>query len=633
MSCFQTYAARWGDPHATAIDAPEGSISWFELGERVARAAGFLRERGVRRGDVVAVQFTRALAPFELHLGALALGVATVPLNDKYTPEEVAYIVADSGAQVVALADPSAVPGAVGLEALRRTLDTSTAAPIAEGVPSDTLAAIPYTSGTTGRPKGAMVTHAALLALVHSLHEAWRWTPDDVLLHALPLFHIHGLFVAQHGALYAGARTEWLPRFEAEVALQRLAAGGATMFMGVPTFYQRFLDTPGEFNLQRVRLFTSGSAALPEHVHTAFARRFGHHILERYGLTEAGIVLSNPYAGERRPGAVGFPLPTVEARIVDVHGAEAAPGEIGELELKGPTLFSGYWRQSEKSTAAFRDGWLRTGDLARKDPEGYYHIVGRSKDLVISGGFNIYPSEVESAITDHPDVVEAAVIGVPDADLGERPVATVVIRDGASCSSTDLGRWVQTRLAPYKRPRAWAETAALPRNTMGKVLKTQIAADWRVPRVRLARPEDIDAVVRANRAMAEETEGLRLDAEASRRGATAILENAVDATYWIAEVGGGYAGQCMVTREWSDWRGTYVHWLQSVYVHPLFRQQGVFRALYRAALTDAQHRGAAGLRLYVDRRNERASEVYRRLGMNGDHYRVFEAMFDTEEPA
>jgi phosphoserine phosphatase/GNAT superfamily N-acetyltransferase len=498
------------------------------------------------------------------------------------------------------------------------------------------VAVIAYTSGTTGRPKGALLTHDNLAATVCTLHDAWRWSASDVLFHALPLFHIHGLFVAQYGALWAGASTLWTDRFDAAEALRTLERRGCTVFMGVPTFYQRFLDLGPEHraDLSRMRLFTCGSAALPAATHRAFHERFGHRILERYGMTEAGIVLSNPYEGERRPGAVGHPLPGVQARIVDPSTREVVVGgEVGELQIRGPSVFAGYLGQPERTAEAMIDGFLCTGDLGRLDAEGYVHLVGRSRDVVITGGLNVYPSEVESALVEHPDILEAAVVGVRDPDLGERPVASLVMRDGASIDGTSLDAFLSDKLATYKRPRDVRLLPTLPRNAMGKVQKAVLERDWSLPVVRPARPGEAAAIARRNVTMALETEGVVLDPATALEGTEAVFARpATGARYFVADVAGRPVGQCMVTREWSDWRARDVWWLQSVFVEPGWRGAGVYRSLHAAVVEAAKQEGAGGLRLYVDRRNASAAEVYRRVGMSAEHYAMYEQMFH-EPPA
>ncbi len=471
MSTWNRWSRSWR-PNRVALITEEGRLTYGELGRRVARAAGWLQNRGLRAGDVLALQMPRSLAYLELHLGALAIGVATLPMNDRYTAAEVDFLLRDSEAALAVLmrGTVEALGRGVPADEVRAALDRAVAAPLDADVGDDALAVLCYTSGTTGRPKGARILHRNLQATVTALHEAWRWSSDDVIIHALPLYHIHGLFLGQHGALCAGATAVWLPRFEAAAVVSALDEHRGTIFMGVPTFYHRLLQLPEPLpRLDHVRLFTSGSAPLPAHVHRAFEARFGHRILERYGMTEVGIVLSNPYEGERRPGAVGFPLPGVGARVVSEDGRVCEPGEVGEVQISGPSVCAGYLNLPEKTAATIVDGWMHTGDLGMCDSDGYFHIVGRSKDMILVGGLNVYPRTVESVLLDHEAVSEAAVVGVPDDDLGERVVAAVVVRREVDPGA--LIRWCRDRLAPYKCPRDLRLVPALPRNSMGKVTK------------------------------------------------------------------------------------------------------------------------------------------------------------------
>jgi malonyl-CoA/methylmalonyl-CoA synthetase len=642
MSLYHRLQARWVDPERIALTNGEVVVSYGELVARVQRACGLIADAGLQRGDVLALQLPRSPGFVELFLAALASGVAVVPINDRSTDAEVGYALADARAKLAILptdTSPALPPACAVLRAtdLVRRLSLQPAVDVPTAVPDDAIAVIAYTSGTTGRPKGAAITHANLLAMVTALHDAWRWSPEDRLLHALPLFHIHGLFVAQLGALWANARTDQVQRFDALDTLRAIDRLGSTLFMGVPTFYQRFIELPEalRFDLSRVRLFTCGSAPLPAHVLDAFERRFGHRILERYGMTEVGIVLSNPYDGVRRAGTVGLPLPGVVAAIADATtDAPVEDGAVGELRIGGPTVFGGYLNSPEKTAASFdAHGRVRTGDLAVRDPDGYFRIVGRLRDLVIAGGLNVYPSEVESVLLDHPDVAEIACVGVIDIDLGERLVADVVLKPDVTVGPDALPAWAKHRLAPYKCPRAWRFVASLPRNAMGKVDKKQIRAEWETPSVRPGRATDVNAIATANLALALESEGLRLEAEAAFEGVRAVFDRNVGARYFVAEVAGAYAGQVMITTEWSDWRARPIWWLQSAYVHPAYRRRGVFKALFDAVVGAARHAGAAGIRLYADRNNADAQAVYRRLDMDGDHYRVFETMFIVPEKA
>ncbi|MFK7929068.1 MAG: GNAT family N-acetyltransferase [Myxococcota bacterium] len=635
MSWYQRMRSSWM-PDKTAIVTTDTTLTYAELHARVERAAGWLAEQGARPGDVVALQMPRGLPFLELHLGALASGVVTLPLNPAYTPSEVDFYLRDSRA-VLAVLPKGAVAGdpdvtrvvAVGA-GLRDALNDSTAHRLPSDVPADTTAMVLYTSGTTGRAKGAVLSHGNLQATVEALHGAWGWSSDDVLVHALPLFHVHGLFVAQHGALRAGATTHWMDRFDAANALDTLVGCKGTVFMGVPTFYNRLLNLPVEstWNLDHVRLFTSGSAPLPAIDHERFQARFGHRILERYGMTEVGIVLSNPLHGERRAGTVGFPLPGVSIRVVDEETRRLCPpSQVGEIEIRGPSVFSGYLRLPERTSEVLVDGWMRSGDLGRIDEDGYISIVGRSKDMILSGGLNVYPSEVEARLRSHQAVRAAAVVGASEPDLGERVVASVVLKDEATVRPIDLIQWCRSTLAPYKCPKSIRYIDALPRNAMGKVQKSALRSSWAAIRCRAALPGDAPRIASWNVAMAKETESMDLDPDVVRAGVEAVFNRQVGAEYFMAEVADQVVGQCMITREWSDWRNAEVWWIQSVYVAPNWRRRGVFQTLYRHIQGTAKQGGARGLRLYVDHRNTGAARTYQAMGMTQEHYALFEQMF------
>ncbi|MEP7057604.1 MAG: AMP-binding protein, partial [Caldimonas sp.] len=336
-------------------------------------------------------------------------------------------------------------------------------------------AAILYTSGTTGRSKGAMLSHGNLLSNARTLQRYWGWQRGDVLIHALPVFHVHGLFVASHGALLNGSKMLWFSRFDARAVVERLP--DATVFMGVPTLYARLLAEPGltRDTCRHMRLFISGSAPLQIETFDAFRERTGHTILERYGMSETIMLTSNPYfeaEGERRGGTVGYALPQVKVRVVDAEGAACAADVIGAVEVAGPNVFGGYWRMPEKTRDEFSaDGWFKTGDVGRLDAHGRLTIVGRSKDLIISGGYNVYPAEVENALNEMPGVAESAVVGVPHADFGEAVVAVVVAHAGAEPDGAALIAGLKTRIANFKVPKQVFVVAELPRNAMGKVQK------------------------------------------------------------------------------------------------------------------------------------------------------------------
>jgi len=455
-----------------------------------ARQAAVLAAAGVAPGDRVAAQVPKCIEALALYVACVQAGAVFLPLNTAYTERELAYFVGDAEPAVVVL-DPSAVAMGERLVAgtracvltLGAAADGTLAARAADCVPmqgavpraGDDLAAILYTSGTTGRSKGAMLTHDNLLSNARTLVAAWAFTPDDVLLHALPIFHTHGLFVACNVILLAGSRMIFQPRFDVERVLDALPR--ASVLMGVPTFYTRLLDE-ARFDADRAagtRLFISGSAPLLASTHRAFEVRTGQRILERYGMTETSMNCSNPYDGERVAGTVGPPLPGVEIRVRDERGHLVERGEVGTLEVRGPNVFAGYWRMPEKTAEELLpDGFFVTGDLASVDAAGYVTIVGRGKDLVISGGYNIYPKEIELALDALPGVFESAVVGAPHPEFGESPVAFVVRDPAASDDEADeraIMAALGETLARFKQPRHVFAIDALPRNTMGKVQK------------------------------------------------------------------------------------------------------------------------------------------------------------------
>jgi len=483
------------------IDPPLQRVTYAELDGLVEQTAGYLEDLGVQPGDRVALQLSKSLEFILLHLAAVRLGAITLPLNLAYPTDEVEYFLRDSGAKAFFTLESfrervqSILPR---LPALQQCICLNPAEPdrfhslIARAAasapgrqrrdgglcaPADT-AAIIYTSGTTGRPKGAEITHGNLSSNLEALHTAWGWTPEDVLLHVLPIFHVHGLFVALHGALHAGATTLFMREFDASRALELLASGKFTVFMAVPTIHQRLLRVPdaGRYDLSHMRLITSGSDRLPDELFHGFQQTFHYTLLERYGMTETGMNCSNPLQGERRIGSVGRPLPGVAVRVVHPETRALLPdGEIGELEIQGPNVFKGYWRQPQKTAEAFSpDGWFSTGDLGLRGADGSITLCGRSKDLIISGGLNIYPPEVERVLAEHSQVAACAVIGCPDREWGERVTAVVVPARGATVSESDLIAFCRERLAPYKSPRSIVFRDDLPRNAMGKVQKAEL---------------------------------------------------------------------------------------------------------------------------------------------------------------
>jgi malonyl-CoA/methylmalonyl-CoA synthetase len=463
-------------------------IRYQEAVARVHQIANALTAAGVNPGDRVAAQIEKSPEAIFLYLGCVAAGAVFLPLNTAYTITELAYFFGDAEPAAI-VCDPAKAaqlaPLAARLSAQLLTLGTdgtgsltdasesqsATYAPVARS--ADDLAAILYTSGTTGRSKGAMLTHNNLLSNVQTLKDYWYFTKDDVLLHALPIFHTHGLFVACNVVLASGASMIFQPRFSVDAAIDALPR--ATTMMGVPTFYTRLLDDSrlDKQLVANMRLFVSGSAPLLAQTHIDFEARTSHRILERYGMSETCMNTSNPYHGQRRAGTVGFALPGVAIRVVDAQSGAALPnGEIGMIEVKGPNVFKGYWRMPQRTTAEFRkDGFFITGDLGRFDDEGYLVIVGRDKDLIISGGLNIYPKEVETAIDALAGVEESAVIGAPHPDFGEGAIAVVVAEPGAALDQDTVIAGVSEKLAKFKQPKRVYFVDALPRNAMGKVQK------------------------------------------------------------------------------------------------------------------------------------------------------------------
>lgn len=504
-SLFATVRRAFSDDlDRTFIERPDGSrIHYADLLDLTGRFARALVELGVRPGDRVAVHVEKSTEALLLYLATVRAGAVFLPLNPAYTPPEVRYFLADAEpalfvcrpeehAAMTTLAGELGVPRSesLGVNAdgtLMQHVPPSAGPDGFEDIPrtADDLAAILYTSGTTGRSKGAMLTHGNLTSNARALVETWRFSAADRLLHALPIFHAHGLFVATNVVLMSGASMLLLPHFDLDAIIRLLPR--ATTMMGVPTFYSRLLGRP-DFDrdlVRHIRLFVSGSAPLSAETHRVFLERTGHAILERYGMTETQMNTSNPYDGARVAGSVGLPLPGVEIRIAEPKTGHLLPaGEIGVIEIRGPNVFCGYWRMPEKTAAEFRpDGFFISGDLGFIDPRGYVHIVGRDKDLIISGGFNVYPKEVEAAIQALPGVADAAVIGVPHPDFGEGVLAIVVPVPG-SVPGTQLDeRAMRTalaeQLANYKVPRRIVFADALPLNAMGKVQKTALRAQHR----------------------------------------------------------------------------------------------------------------------------------------------------------
>lgn len=487
----------------TAIDylLPGGAetLTYGQLELNVQQTMAYLQSLGVQSGDRVALQLPKCLPFLYLHLAIMRLGAITLPLNPGYPASELTYFLTDSGSSLF-FADTAVqstlAPVLTTIPSLKKVVYLQTATSdhfhtLIAGVPAQALPDLPtdpdltalmiYTSGTTGRPKGAQITHGNLTANLNSLHQAWGWREDDRLLHVLPIFHVHGLVVALHGALNAGATAVLLPKFTPQAVLATLVERKCTVFMAVPTIHKRLVDFPGaaRYDLSHMRLLTSGSDRLPDDLFLKFQHTFGHTLLERYGMTETGMNLSNPLHGERRVGSVGLPLPDVEARIVDAETEEPLPdGQIGEVQIRGPHVFKGYWQMPDKTAAAFTDdGWLRTGDMGLRASDGYFTLKGRSKDLIITGGLNVYPPEVELVLAGHPAVAVSAVIGCPDKEWGERVTAVIVLKPDHITTSEIIISHCRQHLAGYKTPKQVFFVDALPRNALGKVQKAKLRAD------------------------------------------------------------------------------------------------------------------------------------------------------------
>lgn len=477
------------DPKRLAIETQDGAhISYSDLIARAGQMANVLVARGVKPGDRVAVQVEKSVANIVLYLATVRAGAVYLPLNTAYTLNELDYFIGDAEPSLV-VCDPAKAEGlapiaakvkakveTLGADGKGSLMDAAEKASSAfTTVPrtNDDLAAILYTSGTTGRSKGAMLTHDNLASNSLSLVGYWRFTDKDVLIHALPIYHTHGLFVATNVTLFSRASMIFLPKLDPDLIIKLMAR--ATVLMGVPTFYTRLLQNSAlsRGTTKHMRLFISGSAPLLAETHREWSARTGHAVLERYGMTETNMNTSNPYDGERVPGAVGFPLPGVSVRVTEPEtGKELPREEIGMIEVKGPNVFKGYWRMPEKTKSEFRpDGFFITGDLGKIDDKGYVHILGRGKDLVISGGFNVYPKEIESEIDAMPGVIESAVIGVPHADFGEGVTAVLVCNKGAGITEGAVLKALDGRLAKFKMPKRVFVVDELPRNTMGKVQK------------------------------------------------------------------------------------------------------------------------------------------------------------------
>lgn len=472
---------------------PEGEQwSYGNIDELAARFAALLKSNGVTPGERVVVQVDKSPGAVALYLGTLRVGAIFVPLNTSYTANEVGYFLSDAEPHVFVSRPDDGLDEVVSSCGVSHHFrlgassesgmwhDAQSMPPDFEIEPrkADDLAALVYTSGTTGRSKGAMISHGALVSNAITLHRVWGFEDDDVLLHALPIFHIHGLFVALHTAMLNASTMIFLDSFDAKTVRDQLT--NATILMGVPTFYTRLMGEEGfgSKECEHVRLFISGSAPLTAQASEQWTELTGHRILERYGMTEAGMITSNPLDGERLPGTVGYALPGVEVSICDGDGSELPRGEVGNIEIRGPNLFDGYWRKPEKTTEEVRDsGFFITGDLGTMEEDGRVRIVGRAKDLIISGGYNIYPKEIESVLDDIDGVLESAVVGVPHKDVGEGVVA-VIVAESEPVDQTKIQETLNENLARFKHPRRFYFVDALPRNAMGKVQKNLLCDQY-----------------------------------------------------------------------------------------------------------------------------------------------------------
>ena len=502
-SLVHSWKAHWHKhPDRAVLHAPDGGWrTGAQLEKRSREIAEHLWAAGLRPGERVFLSAASSGALVETYIALHRVNAIVVPVNTAYQEPEIAHILQDATPSLAIVDSPTRAtqirrirldtqvfsPAGAGATAETDRLfapiptSTSTDSAILDTATGECPAVLCYTSGTTGRPKGALLTHANLVAAAESLRIAWRWSPQDRLALALPLFHMHGLGIGLHGTLHAGASMVLLPNFDIDLLLDAIRDHNCSLFFGVPTMYQRLAQSARAHELSALRLCVSGSAPLPPDLFNAIEEQSNQRILERYGLTETLMNLSNPYHGERRPGTVGFPLPGVEVRLDTAEGQET-----GEILVRGPNVFSGYWNRPDATASAFDDGWFRTGDLGQCDETGYFRIVGRAKELIISGGYNVYPREVEEALREHPAVGDAAVIGRPSKEWGETVIAFVE-QDAhhntpnkevapETALTKELSSFVAERLAPYKRPKAIYWVQALPRNALGKVTKHRLAS-------------------------------------------------------------------------------------------------------------------------------------------------------------
>ena len=494
---YDTLFGQHDQSAATFLHLPDGNtLTYADFLAMAAQFAGYLTQAGLAPGDRVAVQIEKSPAALAVYAACVQAGLVFLPLNTAYTADEVAYFIENSGAGIVlcdARNHQDLAPVAQSCGAQLETLNADGSGSFAQqaaALPTsfatvprgeEDLAAFLYTSGTTGRSKGAMLSQRNLLSNAQTLTREWRFTSDDVLLHALPIFHTHGLFVATNITVLAGGQLIFLPKFDLDQMIAEMPR--ATAMMGVPTFYTRLLGDPRFTKelAQHMRLFVSGSAPLLAETHVQFEDRTGHRILERYGMTETNMNTSNPYEGERRAGTVGLPLPGVELKVTDSKtGATLPLGEIGEIEVRGPNVFQGYWQMPEKTAEELRsDGFFITGDLGQIDADGYVSIVGRNKDLIISGGYNIYPKEVELLLDAQDGVLESAVIGVPHPDFGESVLGVLVAMPGKTLNLAAIKENIGKSMARFKQPQKLVVLPELPRNTMGKVQKKALRETYK----------------------------------------------------------------------------------------------------------------------------------------------------------
>ncbi|WP_019428920.1 malonyl-CoA synthase [Limnohabitans sp. Rim47] len=500
------------DLTAVAVETDDGlSYSWLDLDRATAMMANLLQSLDLPEGSRVAVQVEKSVEAMILYLATLRAGYVFLPLNTAYQSAEIEYFIGNAEPAVVVCSGAhfgwvSKIAFKAGTQHVFTLNEDRTGSLLDRAArhsdqhkpvvrTADDLAAILYTSGTTGRSKGAMLTHGNMLSNALTLKDYWGWTKSggpegrgDVLIHALPIFHVHGLFVAIHGALINGSKMIWMAKFDPQRAIANMAK--ATVFMGVPTLYVRMLAEASlnKAAVKNMRLFVAGSAPLLIETFTEWQTRTGHTILERYGMSETAMLTSNPYAAddryakqsERRGGTVGFPLPDVSLRVRGENEQNMPVGEIGDIQVKGPNVFKGYWRMPEKTAEEFTgDGYFKTGDVGKFDERGYVTIVGRSKDLIISGGYNVYPAEIEGYINEMPGVTESAVVGVPHPDFGEVGVAVLIAKSGADLQPDAIVAELKAKLANFKIPKRCFVVAELPRNTMGKVQKNLLREQYK----------------------------------------------------------------------------------------------------------------------------------------------------------